>query len=328
MLDETESKKRSKTSQVALEISTTLTTGAFEQAIRSIRGQLQKLTTTENRTVMKSRTFLILIFSFWLCSSYANADDLAALSGTCHNVTGNVDGHLKIVFSEEGDKLGGFVSVSGWLRGGGKITGTRSGMKFRFNTTDHTGLIIKWQGDVQNGKLSGEYHIDAQGGMPEQIGEWSVTPEGSLKNGAPCNANVTLSLLKMVLETGFNDPVKQADGTFIPGAQDLFKSIHPAGSGISIWVESLDVEWNADTQSRCYEDIHKFSLTCVLYWQGVLKPTGTTKLRFAYNIKLNAVTASDIVESTGTTNKDVNGALFNIGSFLGSLALKGLLGGK
>lgn len=277
---------------------------------------------------MKSPSFLILIFSFWLCSSHADTVDMAALSGTCHNVTGNADGHLKIVFSEEGGKLGGFMSVSGWLRGGGKIAGTRSGTKFRFNTTDYTGLTIKWQGDVQDGKLSGEYYIDAQGGMPQQNGEWSVAPEGSRKAGAPCDANVTLSLLKMVLETSLNDPVKQADGTNITGAQDLFKSIHPAGAGISIWVESLDVDWNADTQSRCYEDIHKFRLYCVLYWQGILRPTGTTKLRFAYNVKLNAVTSAEIVESTGTTNKDVNEALLGVGSFLGEVAIKGLLGGK
>lgn len=111
---------------------------------------------------MKPHAFLILIFSFWLSSIHASDVDMAALSGTCHNVTGNADGHLKIVFAEEGDKLGGFVSVSGWLRGVGNITGTRSGTKFRFNTTDHTGQIIKWQGDVQNGKLSGEYYIDAK----------------------------------------------------------------------------------------------------------------------------------------------------------------------
>jgi len=277
---------------------------------------------------MKTRAFLILSFSFWLSSIHASDVDMAALSGTCHNVTGNADGHLKIVFAEEGDKLGGFVSVSGWLRGGGNITGTRSGTKFRFNTTDHTGQNIKWQGDVQNGKLSGEYYIDAQGGIPQQNGEWSVTPEGSIKAGAPCDANVTLSLLKMVLETSLNDPVKQADGTFISGAQDLFKSIHPAGAGISIWVESLDVDWKADTQSRCYEDIHKFRLNCVLYWQGILRPTGTTKLRFAYNIKLNAVTSAEIVESTGTTNKEVNEALFSVGSLLGKVAIEGLLGGK
>ena len=277
---------------------------------------------------MKSHILFVLLACFWACHTLASDVDMAALSGTCHNVTGNVDGHLKIVFSEEVDTLGGFVSVSGWLRGGGKITGTRSGTKFRFNTTDQTGLIIKWQGDVQNGKLSGEYYIDAQGGMPQQNGEWSVTPEGSRKAGAPCDANVTLSLLKMVLETGLNDPVKQANGTFTSGAQDLFKSIHPAGAGISIWVESLDVDWNADTQSRCYEDIHKFRLDCVLYWQGILKPTGTTKLRFAYNIKLNVVTSAEIVESTGTTNKDVNNALLGLGSFLGKVAIEGLLGGK
>jgi hypothetical protein len=277
---------------------------------------------------MTLRRIIFLALLMFIQSSVLMAEDLAAFAGTCHNVTGNADGHLKIVFTEEGAKLGGFVSVSGWLGGGGNITGTRSGTKFRFNTTDYTGQIIKWQGDVQDGKLSGEYYIDAQGGIPQQNGEWSVTPEGSIKAGAPCNANVTLSLLKMVLETSLNDPVKQADGTFISGAQDLFKSIHPAGAGISIWVESLDVDWKADTQSRCYDDIHKFRLNCVLYWQGILRPTGTTKLRFAYNIKLNAVTSAEIVESTGTTNKDVNKALLGVGSFLGEAAVNSLLRGN
>jgi hypothetical protein len=51
-------------------------------------------------------------------------------------------------------------------------------------------------------------------------------------------------------------------------------------------------------------------------------------LRFAYNIKLNAVTSAEIVESTGKTNKDVNKALLGVGSFLGDAAIKGLLGGK
>jgi hypothetical protein len=277
---------------------------------------------------MTLRRILLLALLLFIQSFALRAVDLAAFVGTCHNVTANADGHLKIVFTEEGTKLGGFMSVSGWLCGGGNISGTRSGRNFQFTTTDRTGLIIEWQGDFQNGKLSGEYSIKAYGDLPRQVGEWSVNPGGGLQANEPYDENVTLSLLKMVLETSMNDPVKQADGTFISGAQDLFKSIHPAGAGISIWVESLDVDWKADTQSRCYEDIHKFRLNCVLYWQGILRPTGTTKLRFAYNIKLNAVTSAEIVESTGTTNKEVNEALFSVGSLLGKVAIEGLLGGK
>lgn len=277
---------------------------------------------------MKSHTFFVLLACFWACHTHASAVDLAAFAGTCHNVTGNADGHLKIVFTEEGATLGGYVSVSGWLGGGGNIIGTRSGTNFRFTTTDRTGLNIEWQGDLHNGKLSGEYFIKAYGGLPRQVGEWSVNPEGGLKASERYDVNVTLSLLKLVLETSFNGPVKQADGTSISGAQNVFKSIHPAGAGISIWVESVDVDWKADTQSRRYEDIHKFRLNYTLFWQGVLKPTGTTKLRLAYNTKLDAVTAFEIVESTGTTNKDVNEALFSVGSLLGKVAIEGLLGGK
>lgn len=274
-----------------------------------------------------SRIFFLALLLF--VESYAlAAADLAAFAGTCHNVTGNADGHLKIVFTEEGTKLGGFMSVSGWLGGGGNITGTRSGTNFRFTTTDRTGLIIEWQGDVQNGNLSGEYFIKPFGGLPRQVGEWNVTPEGGLKAGEPYDANVTLSLLKLVLETRFNDPVKQADGTSISGAQNVFKSIHPAGAGISIWVESVDVDWKADTQSRRLEDIHKFRLNYILYWQGILKPTGTTKLRLAYNTKIDSVTSVEIIESTGTTNKDVNGVLFDVGAFLGKAAVNSLLRGN
>lgn len=284
--------------------------------------------TISGRCRMTIRKIILLALLMYVQSSALRAVDLVACEGTCHNVTGNVDGHLKVVFTEENGKLAGFVSVTGWLHGGGNITGTRNGTNFQFTTTDRTGLSIKWQGEIKNAKLSGEYFIDAQGGFPRQVGEWSVGMEGSLKAGAPFNANLTTCLLKLVLESGFNDPVKQADGTFLSGAQDVFKSIHPAGVGISIWVENLDVDWKADTQSRGYEDIHKFRLDYVLYWQGVLKPTGTTKLRLAYNTKIDSVTSVEIIESTGTTNKDVNGVLFDVGAFLGKAAVNSLLRGN
>lgn len=274
-----------------------------------------------------SRIIFLALLLF--VESYAlAAPDLSAYEGTCHNVTGNVDGHLKVVFTEENDQIAGFMSVTGWLHGGGNITGTRHGTDFRFTTTDGTGLIIEWQGALQSGKLSGEYFIKAQGGLPRQVGEWSVNTEGSLKAGVSFDANVTLSLLKLVLETRFNDPVKQADGTSISGAQNVFKSIHPAGAGISIWVESVEVDWKADNHSRRLEDIHKFRLNYILYWQGILKPTGTTKLRLTYNTKIDSVTSVEIIESTGTTNKDVNGVLFDVGAFLGKAAVNSLLRGN
>ena len=50
-------------------------------------------------------------------SSALMAVDLAAFEGTCHNVTGYVDGHLKAVFTEDNDQIAGFVSATRWLHG-------------------------------------------------------------------------------------------------------------------------------------------------------------------------------------------------------------------
>ena len=71
-----------------------------------------------------SRIIFLALLLF--VESYAlAAPDLSAYEGTCHNVTGNVDGHLKVVFTEENDQIAGFMSVTGWLHGGGNISGTR-----------------------------------------------------------------------------------------------------------------------------------------------------------------------------------------------------------
>lgn len=277
---------------------------------------------------MKSHQLLVLIFSLWICFTEAGAVEMSSYEGTCHNVTGNAGGYLKIIFSEENNKLSGCMLVSGWLGGGGNISGVRNGTNYLFTTTHPSGAIINWQGSLQNEKLSGEYFVPAQGDLPREVGEWSVNMKGHMKPGGPFDVNVTMVLLKMILEVRLNEPVKQASGTYISGAENVFKAVHPAGTGLSIWVENVDVDWKAESQGRDLEDIHKIRVNYTLFWKGILQPTGTTRLRLAYNAKIDAITSHEVIESTGTTNKEFNEIAFGVGALLGKAAVERFLGGN
>jgi len=278
---------------------------------------------------MKSYALLVLLINFWECSSTAKAEDLAAFEGTCHNVTADADGHVKLMVSEENNRLSGMMSVSGWLMGGGQVTGSHVGSEYKFTSTDPSGMTIDWQGELQNGKLSGEYIFKAQAGLPRQVGEWSVELKGWLKPNDPPDANaaenVITAMLKMEFERMLNAPVKQADGKYISGAQNVFQVVHPSGQGISIWVENVGVEWKTG-KPKNLTGIHKISVDYTLYWQGVVTPTGWTKIRLAYNANIDAVTKHEVVQSTGATNKDADDLAFGLGFILGKAAMEKLLG--
>jgi hypothetical protein len=257
------------------------------------------------------------------------ATEIMAYEGTCRNITASADGNVKLMISEENNRLMGMMSVSGWLMGGGPVNGSRNGAEFKFTSTDPSGMVIQWQGELQNRKLSGEYVLEAQAGLPRQVGEWSADLKGRLKPDDPLNANMvenlSTAMLKMEFERMLNAPVKQTGGKYISGAQNVFQAVHPAGQGISIWVESVAVEWKTG-KPKNLNGIHKLSVNYTLYWQGVLTPTGWTKIRLVYNANIDAVTTHEIIESTGATNKDADDLAFGIGVILGKAAMEKMLG--
>ena len=278
---------------------------------------------------MKTYTLVVLVSCLWACNSQVMAEDMTAFEGTCHNVTANADGHVKLMVSEENNRLTGMMSVSGWLMGGGQITGSRVGPEYKFTSTDPYGMTIDWQGELQNGKLSGEYIFKAQAGLPRQVGEWSVELKGWLKPNAPPDANATenviIAMLKMEFERTLNAPVKQTDGKYISGAQNVFQVVHPSGQGVSIWVENVGVEWKNGIPKNL-TSIHKISVDYTLYWQGAITPRGLTKIRLAYNANIDAITKHEVVESTGATNKDADDLAFGLGFILGKAAMEKMLG--
>jgi hypothetical protein len=284
---------------------------------------------------MKSKTCssaLVFLTALALAFTTVRAEDSALFTGNCRNVTHGVDGLLKLfVVEKPTGRLEGYMSISGWLLGSGPLKGTRSGNTYKFATSDPLwGLSISWEGVRREGRLSGEYYIgaNAKTGTDKQVGEWEVSIEDSQTEGVITSEESFHKLFKLHLEADLNSPIKLPDGNTVTGAQGLFQSIHPVGTGVSVNVTDVSIDWKEGASKTSAEGIHRYTVDYTLYWHGIIQPTGHTKLRLKYNAALNAVTAHDMLETTGTTNQDVSEIAFGIGVILGKAAMDSLLDSK
>ncbi len=277
---------------------------------------------------MNSLTWLAL----FLMGSYAlGADgDSLFLTGTCRNVTKNLAGHLRAMIRENNGALEGRISVTGWQGGSGALAGTRDGNKFLFKTRDYTGMVIEWQGVLNGSGLSGEFFVQANPKlrMERQGGEWEMKTQASLAKRQKFTISANEELLKLESEFQLNWPTVQKDYTIVTGAERLFPLVHPTGKGVSIHVEDVKIDWTAEAAGGPPPDIHKFHLTYVLYWQGVVQPTGWTRLRLSFNTVLDSVTDYVVLESTGATHSEVNQMAFDLGFMVGKKAVDSMLNSK
>lgn len=275
---------------------------------------------------------LRLIALLVLSDATTRAADSALLTGTCRNVTHGLDGLLKIYVSEKaGGDSEGYMSISGWLVGSGSLKGTRTGNTYRFTTSDPIwGLSIAWEGVRRGDKIIGEYAIagNTKLGRDRQVGEWEVAVEDTQSEGVIASEESFRALFKLRLEADLNSPIKLPDGNTVTGAQGLFQSIHPVGTGVSVNVTDVSIDWKEGASRTSAEGIHRYIVDYTLYWHGILTPTGHTRLRLKYNAALDAVTAHGLVETTGTTKKDVEDIAFGIGVILGKAAVDSLLESK
>jgi hypothetical protein len=260
------------------------------------------------------------------------ADETTLYSGTCRNVTHGVDGLLKVFILEKADgTLEGYMSISGWLVGSGPLKGRKEGAKYRFNTQDpNWGLSIAWDGALRNGKLAGEYYSapNAKMGTGKQVGEWEVALQDTSRAGADLTEQSLKKRFLLMVEAELNAPVTMQDGSKTTGADALFSSIHPVGSGVSVSVNDVAIEWKDGSLKNSANDIHRYTVDYTLYWHGIIQSTGYTRLRLTYNTALGTVTAHDVIETTGTTKKEVGNIAFSIGVLLGQAAVESLLNSK
>ena len=274
----------------------------------------------------KIRTVIVAVVAI-LTTAFAHAKETALWDGSCRNITYQLDGYLKLFTMQDGANITGYISISGWLLGSGEINGKRDGNTITFTSKDATGLKIKWEGIVRGNVLDGEYFIDPspERGTGKQVGEFKVSLVDKQKDGIAESEASFRKLFMLSLETDLNSPVKLANGKVAFGADALFQSVHPVGQGVSIKVTDVDIDWKEDSSRKDAKDIRKYSIDYTLYWHGILKPTGWTKMRLSYNANLGQVTEHKVIQSTGTTNGDVNDIAFKIGALIGAAAVESLL---
>jgi hypothetical protein len=275
---------------------------------------------------------LLTAAAFLAAGTAARADEALLFAGSCRNVTYGVDGLLKVFVLERSDgTLEGYMSISGWLSGSGPLKGTKEGNRYHFSTLDpNWGLAIAWDGSRRNGTLAGEYHCapNATVGTGKQVGEWSVTLQDASDPAGDLTEQSFEKLFLLRAEAELNAPVKLNHGSVTTGPPALFATVHPVGSGVSVSVTGIDIEWKDGAAKNNAENIRRHTVEYTLYWHGVIQANGHTRLRLTYNNALQAVVAHEVIDSTETTKNDVGDIAFGIGVLLGKAAVDSLLNSK
>lgn len=263
------------------------------------------------------------LFILALVNSQALADEAYLFKGSCRNVTHSVDGLLKLyVVEHENGTLDGYMSISGWLVGSGSLKGSKTGNTYQFRTEDpQYGQNIRWEGVKSGDSLSGEYYVNSE----KQAGEWELSLQSQFKVGETVSKEAFEHYFMLKLETDLNSNVTLKDGTVQTGAQALFSTVHPVGTGVSVCVDSVSLEWKDGAEQTSVEGIRRYCVEYTLFWQGIIQAYGHSKLRMTYNANLEQVTGHELISTTGTTNSDVENIAFGVGVMLGEAAMESLL---
>ena len=282
-----------------------------------------------NHMKAKIKWIFILLVSVILTAS-TFAKDTALWDGTCRNVTHQLDGYLKIFIQQDGTRISGYISISGWLTGSADIQGRRDGNTISFVSTDARGSRIVWSGIVRGDALDGEYVVDpnASLGLGKQVGEFKVVLMDKHQDGIPESEDAFRKLFMLSLEAELNAPIKLSNGEVELGANSIFGSIHPVGTGVSVRVTEIDIDWKENATRKSAKDIRKYTIGYTLYWHGLITPTGWTKMSLTYNTNLEQVTEHKVIQSTGTTNKQAKDMAFGIGVLIGRAAMESFLNSK
>ena len=282
-----------------------------------------------NHMKAKIKWIFILLVSVILTAS-TFAKDTALWDGTCRNVTHQLDGYLKIFIQQDGTRISGYISISGWLTGSADIQGRRDGNTISFVSTDARGSRIVWSGIVRGDALDGEYVVDpnASLGLGKQVGEFKVVLMDKHQDGIPESEDAFRKLFMLSLEADLNAPIKLSNGEVELGANSIFGSIHPVGTGVSVRVTEIDIDWKENATRKSAKDIRKYTIGYTLYWHGLITPTGWTKMSLTYNTNLEQVTEHKVIQSTGTTNKQAKDMAFGIGVLIGRAAMESFLNSK
>jgi hypothetical protein len=101
--------------------------------------------------------------------------------GTCLNVTYGAQARMILMINQQGERIGGTLTLTGDLNGGGAIAGRIDGKTITFSTGDPITGQITWTGRIKGSEIEGEYYVEppalinALTGAQSQQGIWKVS---------------------------------------------------------------------------------------------------------------------------------------------------------
>lgn len=240
------------------------------------------------------------------------------LTGKCVNKTSNTSGQMKLILFKPGEpdakgvrKVSGYMSVTGWLNGGGEFEGTLSEGNIAFKTRHLA--PIQWNGSFGLDRIEGTYSIPEQDGVPAQAGEFDVEKVAR----TPGSETELRQNMMVVIESEFNGLEAKPDGKMCFWPQAIFDAFHPVGNGISIEVADLSLEWKEGADHTKREGIRRYTTDLFLFWSSPLQPKGVTQLRTVHNAELGQLISCDIVRTNGTTTEEVKEKAKEVGIQVG-----------
>jgi hypothetical protein len=246
------------------------------------------------------------------------AEPVATLwTGKCVNKTLDTRGQVKLILFEPGKpdakgvkRVSGYMSVSGWQNGGGEFEGTISDEELTFSTKHLTPM--QWTGRFSRGGIIGSFSVPARGKDPVEIGEFYAD---KVSRGG--GADQFRQNLMFVIESDYNGIVKGEDGKEYFTPQVIFDAVHPVGSGISVQITDLELEWQEGADRETLDGLRRYTMSFVLYWMSPLNGKGFTRLRTVHNAELGEMISCDLIETNGTTTDQVKQTSKDLGIKIG-----------
>ncbi len=133
---------------------------------------------TQMSSTIHLATYLIVICAF-VQGCQRNVS--GTYSGACINETYGGRGELILILNQRDNMIGGSLTVSGDLSGGGAISGRIDGSSVTFTTSDMIMGQITWTGEIRGREIQGQYFVETPvltsifTGAQNQRGIWAVS---------------------------------------------------------------------------------------------------------------------------------------------------------
>ncbi len=87
----------------------------------------------------------------------------------------------------------------------------------------------------------------------------------------------------------------------------------------------MQIVWTEGSHAFARENLHKYRIELTLYWHGIVRTFGQTRMALSYNAKLGEFTGQEVLLTKGITKTDVRRVATAVGVLIAKSALEAFL---